>query len=82
MITGTLRNWFYHDPEGTGMIGKHLYGDVYGHIKFEDGWDVRTSPVVEFDGVDMVKTKSGSTYKVIGQPLNLNSQIEHAASLS
>jgi hypothetical protein len=63
----TLREWGikgsnnpYLPPESQT---RHLFGEVYGHPRIEDGHHVLTSPIVKVEG-RKVTTKSGNVYEL------------------
>jgi hypothetical protein len=63
-----LENWFlvygdydpYKPPE---CNTQHLAGKVFGNPNFNDGEEIRTSPIVGKEG-DKIVTKSGSVYEL------------------
>lgn len=75
-----LMNWLAKKDGNGGLAFPHelengnvrLYGEVYGNPEFEEGEFVKTSIVVQYDGV-LAKTKSGNEYILIQEaPQYLN----------
>lgn len=62
-----LENWYIV----TNDLGhkKVAYGNVYGNDRFEDGSDIRTSPIVECDE-DMKWIKTMNSVYELGTPLH------------
>ena len=61
-----LQNWrcvscSYNPYLAPELRGLSLTGNAYGHPKFEDGKNIRTSAVVLVDG-RVVQTRSGTRY--------------------
>ena len=57
-----LRNWAI-----VGELKPHLRGEVYDHENFEDGDEIRSSPIVEVIG-DAIMTLNGTIYRLEGKP--------------
>lgn len=66
-----LKDWFLKEKQDVWRAPekqeRYLGGKVYGHPKFEDGKEVRTSPVVSVKGRE-ITTGSGSVYLLEGPP--------------
>lgn len=65
-----IENWclgggnpVYQAPE---LMNVHIFGEVYNHPEFPQGYPVRTSYIVGIEG-DKVRTVSGSLY-TLGEP--------------
>ena len=66
--TVRIENWFvrrrhrdpFMAPECNPVV---LGGEVYGHPRKRDGTGVRTSAIVDVDGL-LVRTESGTTYQL------------------
>lgn len=62
-----LKDWTLRTKTYNNLVEYCVVGTVFGSRIFLDGTQITTSPIVKIKG-NRVKTRSGSTYVLVGQP--------------
>ena len=67
IMTIKIENWAIVSPQdpytAPELLRFSLKGEVYGHPRFSDGFEVTTSYIIGSDG-ETITTKSGSKYEL------------------
>jgi len=67
-ITGKFATAFDHKYLAPEQVKLYLTGKVYGHERYSDGFDVRTSAILEVNNENrVITTYNGSKY-LLGKP--------------
>lgn len=65
VVTGEIHDWGHYTMRGKTFVCGNIHKDIQG--RFPDGKWVQTSYLTAVDG-DLISTRSGSVYRLIGPP--------------